>query len=243
MRYSDLIGPKSTPGSIANYANYGLAPATEVLLDAQMLIYELLRVREMRVGPKPIPLAVGTIHAPLPQGFLDPISVHDSFFQPIKMRTPTDLFRNRFAIAQSGDFAFPDFDPQDFFTTAVWQQGVPRAFSIFGEQIQFDVAANIPMTYWILYYAPPSLLGDTAPATQTNFLTTRYPHILRAAVLAAAADFRKDDADYQRCMTRLASLIQAAKVNDDLVNRDVDIPGDYSHVSSGHGYGYDGGFW
>jgi hypothetical protein len=37
MDYATLIGPKSAPGSIANYANYGLAPATEVLLDAQAL--------------------------------------------------------------------------------------------------------------------------------------------------------------------------------------------------------------
>jgi hypothetical protein len=234
MNYTSLIGPKTTPGSIANYANYGLAPATEVLLDAQGLIYQRLRVREMRMGPLPIPLQVGNIHALLPPGFLDPISVHDAFFHPIKMKTPTDLLKRRFLIGQSGDFAFPDFDPQDFFTTAVWQQGVPHEFAIFGEKIHFDVAANAPLLYWMIYYAPPSFLGDTAPATQTNFLTTRYPHILRAAVLAAAADFRKDDADYQRCMTRLTGMIQDAKVQDDLVNRDVDIPGDYSHVHSDH---------
>lgn len=239
MDYASLIGPKTTPGSIANYANYGLVPATEVLIDAQALIYQRLRVREMRFGPLPLPLSVGAIHAPLPAGFLDPISIHDSFFLPVHMKDPESLLRLRFVIAQTGDFAFPDFDPQDFLTTAAWQQGVPRSASIFGEQIQFDVAANVPMVYWMIYYGTPPPLGpgNTVPATtNTNFLTNRYPHILRAGVLAAAADFRKDDADYQRSMQRLTGLIQDAKTQDDLVNRSIEIEGDYSHVHR-HGNG------
>ena len=241
MNYNDLIGPKSTPGSIANYANYGLAPATEVLLDAQAIIYQGLRVREMRVGPYPIPLAVNAIHAPLPPGFLDPISVHDCFLAPLYIRDPESLLKRRFVVAQTGDFAFPDFDPQDFSTTAGWQQGVPRFVAIFGEQLQFDVAANAPMIYWMIYYGTPVPLGpgNTTPATtNTNFLTNRYPHILRAAVLAAAADFRKDDADYQRCMQRLTGLIQDAKSKDDLVNRGIEVDADYSHVHSGNGAYY-----
>jgi hypothetical protein len=234
MNYTDLIGPKTTPGSIANYANYGLAPATEVLLDAQALIYQRLRVREMRVGPYPISLVVGAITAPLPPGFLDPISVHDSFFSPVRMKDPESLLRRRFVTPQTGDFAFPDFNPLDFSTTAIWQQGVPRFASIFGEQLQFDVAANAPMIYWMIYYGAPPVLGTTAPSTNTNFLTNRYPHILRAAVLAAAADFRKDDADYQRSMQRLTGLIQDAKTQDDLANRGIEVDADYSHVHSGH---------
>jgi hypothetical protein len=236
MKYDDLVGPKTTPGSIANYANYGLAPATEILLDAQALIYQRLRVREMRIGPLPLSLLPGAVTAPIPPGFLDPISVHDSFFQPLKARDPTDLFRRRFVISQAGDFAFPDFNSPDFFTTAVWQQGVPHEFSIFGELVQFDVAANATMTYWMLYYGAKPPLGTTPPATQTNFLTDRYPHILRAGVLAAAADFRKDEADYQRCIQRLTGMIADAKVQDDLVNRGIEIDGDYSHVSQHGGY-------
>jgi hypothetical protein len=237
MKYDDLVGPKTTPGSIANYANYGLAPAAEVLLDAQSLIYQRLRVREMRIGPLPLPLSLGAITAPLPAGFLDPISVHDSYFIPIKARDPTSLLMRRFVNAQVGDFAFPDFNSPDFSTTAAWQQGVPHEFSIFGELLQFDVAANVPMVYWMIYYGAPPLLGNTAPNTETNFLTNRYPHILRAGVLAAAADFRKDDADYQRCMQRLTGLIQDAKTQDDLTNRGIEIDGDYSHVHSGSGNG------
>ena len=236
MDYNTLIGPKSTPGSIANYANYGLAPATEVLIDAQAVIYQRLRVREMRIGPMPLPLATGDITAPLPTGFLDPISVHDSLFCPIRQQDPESLLRKRFVNSKTGDFSFPDFNPQDFKTTAVWQQGVPYAYSIFGEFLQFDVAANAPMVYWMIYYGMPPFLGTSAPPINTNFLTTRYPHILRAGVLAAAADFRKDDADYQRCMQRLTGLIQDAKVQDDLVNRSIEIEGDYSHVSRGYNH-------
>jgi hypothetical protein len=234
MDYNTLIGPKTTSGSIANYANYGLAPATEVLIDAQALIYQRLRVREMRFGPLPLPLLQGAITAPLPVGFLDPISVHDSLFTPLKAQDPEALFRKRFLNTQKGDFSFPDFNPQDFSTTAAWQQGVPYAYSIFGELLQFDVAANAPMIYWMIYYGTPPLLGNTAPATNTNFLTTRYPHILRAGVLAAAADFRKDDADYQRSVQRLTGLIADAKAQDDLVNRNIEIEGDYSHVAQGY---------
>jgi len=223
MNYNDLIGPKTTPGSIANYANYGLAPATEVLIDAQALIYQRLRVREMRIGPLPIPLAVGAISVALPAGFLDPISVHDASFAPVFMKDPESLLKRRFVTAQTGDFAFPDFNPQDFLTAAAWQQGVPHFASIFGEQLQFDVAANVSMIYWMIYYGTQPSLG---PATNTNFLTNRYPHILRAGVLAAAADFRKDDADYQRCIQRLTGLVQDAKTQDDLVNRGIEVDAD-----------------
>lgn len=232
MDYVSLTAAKGTPGSIANWANYGLLPTNDLLTDAQSLIYQTLRVREMRSAPFPLQLIIGTISINLPVDFLDPIAVFDQYQQPLMHRDPRSLFRMRYLPAGGfGDFNFPDFDPLDFATGSAWTQSVPSSYAIFGEQLQFNCAANAAMLYWLIYFKSPPVLSAT---NKTNFLTQRYPHILRAACLAVAADFRKDQADYDRCSTRLMMLITDAMSKDDLVNRNIEVDADYSGVCGGY---------
>lgn len=94
--------------------------------------------------------------------------------------------------------------------------GTPSRFSVFDEQIKFDTAFDTASTLKLLYFRAPLLLSDT---NQSNWLTNRYPLLLRAACQAGAADYMKDDTEYQKAMQRLQSLIERTGVEGDLMYR------------------------
>jgi hypothetical protein len=98
--------------------------------------------------------------------------------------------------------------------------GVPRRWAIWDENIQFDGAFATQTNLRLLYYRQPTLLSNT---NQTNFLTNRYPNLMRTACDAAAADFMKDDGEYQKCVQRLQMLIQRVQQADDLQYRGAEI--------------------
>ena len=89
----------------------------------------------------------------------------------------------------------------------------PDSYSIFGEQIQFDSAADEDVTLRLAGAFKPAYLG---PANKTNWLTKNYPHILRPACLAMAADFLNDDTKYNRYVSRVSGLLKTAQQSDDM---------------------------
>lgn len=92
-------------------------------------------------------------------------------------------------------------------------QGVfPRWFGIWDEAIHFDGSMPQPYTMHLLYYRSLPLLSST---NQTNFLTSRYPQLMRTACQGAAADFMKDGGEYQKCLTRLQAIIQDIRIDND----------------------------
>lgn len=97
--------------------------------------------------------------------------------------------------------------------TATW-------YGIWQERINFDVAFSQQAQCRMLYYQSLPLLSSS---NQTNFLTSRYPHLMRTACMAAAADFMKDDTEYQKLTTRLAALIQQVNVDNDGYLRGAEI--------------------
>ena len=70
MDYTSLIAPKGTPGSIANWINFSdtLLPLSDVLHEAQALIYDTLRVRYMR-SIVDVAIASGDGFAPMTMPF------------------------------------------------------------------------------------------------------------------------------------------------------------------------------
>ena len=74
-------------------------------------------------------------------------------------------------------------------------EGQPTYFSIYDERINFDVAAFQQQLCRMDYYKSPVLLSSS---NQNNFLTDRYPQLMRVACMASAADFMKDDAEFQK---------------------------------------------
>ncbi len=212
MNYATLTGPKSQVGSIANWVNYSdaILPLADILTEAQAAIYKSLRVREMVVSDAVLTLAQGALNAPLPADFLDPINVRDLFNIPMKARNLSNVKNSR-----------------SLDSTGAWVQGYPRRFAFTGTTIEFDCAvdASSAGTYRMDYYGSPAVLsaGNT-----TNFLTNRYPRLLRYACMAAAADFLNDAARFDRWTQAMLAEIMEIEANDELARRGSEVEPDFS---------------
>lgn len=94
--------------------------------------------------------------------------------------------------------------------------GSPSRWSIWDEQVKFDTAFDTATQFKQLYYRSPLPLSST---NQSNWLTNRYPMLMRKACQASAADFMKDDAEYEKQVKGLTALIASTAVGDDLSYR------------------------
>lgn len=299
MSYTSLVAPKGTTGSLANWVNYSKLDTATVLDEAQSLLFQLLRVREMRTEWT-FGLTVGTSEIALPARFLDPIGrlLDIKNGLPIKHQIETDIAGARaYDNSPNGSFGaspfttvsgstqvavhlvghdltqgstititdasavggvtmnatFPivsvtgvddlviDTDTEatsgatgggsiaDYTANkliAAW----PSRWSIFDEKLKLDCAMEEASQFKLLYFRAPKLLSAT---NLTNWLTTRYPKLLRVACMAAAADFMKDSTEYQKHLTALTALVGSVAAEGDLQYRgaefgtDTPTPGDY----------------
>lgn len=99
-------------------------------------------------------------------------------------------------------------------------QGIPIWYGIWNERLCFDVAFSQASIGKMQYYRSLPLLSST---NTTNFLTNRYPQLMRTACVTAAADFMKDDGEYQKGMTRLTALVQRINIENDGSMRGMDL--------------------
>lgn len=93
------------------------------------------------------------------------------------------------------------------------ESGTPMHVAIFDELFQFECKADAQRKYDLVYYKTPTLLSTSNP---TNFLTSRYPHIVRIGCLAGAASYMKDDAEEAKQLAKLTGLCDAANAESDL---------------------------
>lgn len=197
MNYTTLVGAKGTAGSIKSWIAHASVPSTDILTEAESEIYRHLRTREMRASTT-VTIADAAITAALPTGFIDPIRlVHRD---------------NNFAITLKPDQDLQELRTWDT-TTSAWAEGIPSRFAIFDELLQFDVTANAAYTCKLLYYKTPTALSG---ANETNWLTTRYPRLLRVACLRAAADFMENMEKFGVYDRQVKEIIQEINVLDDL---------------------------
>lgn len=215
MDYNTLIGTKATKGTIANWVNYTdvILPLVDILTEAQAIIYKSLRCREMIVSDAAIVLAQGALNAPLPAGFLDPINFRDKYNIRLKARDLSTVKRARM------------IDP----TTNSWVQGLPRQFAIAGATLELDFPpdASSAGTFLLDYYGAPAALG---PSNLSNFVTIRYPTLMRYACLAMAADFLNDQQRVAAWTERVAGEIAEIEANDELALRGAEVVPDYSEA-------------
>lgn len=106
------------------------------------------------------------------------------------------------------------------YTCDTLEQGTPQIWGLWDNRIKFDQAFDDTRLLQLPYYQSLALLSST---NTTNFLTSRYPHLLRTACVAAASDFMKDDAEYQKAMTRLGTLVGSTQAEGDLMYRGADL--------------------
>lgn len=96
----------------------------------------------------------------------------------------------------------------------------PSCWSIWDEAIQFNAAFDQDVAFRLLCFMSLPLLSAASP---TNFLTNRYPLLLRKATQACAADFMQDDIAYQKHLSALGALIEATNGESDLSYRGADL--------------------
>lgn len=196
--YGTLTGAKGQAGSIRAWINYELIDAEGVLLDAQAYIYGRLRTREMRsVAALTIP--TGQASLALPDGFLDPIRFVYASGEEIEPVDEGELLVSR-----------PKNDDGSFVT------GMPLAYSIWDEALQFDLQADANYAAQLLFFKRPAWLSRLTP---TNFLTSRYPNLLRVACLMHGADAMQDDGLAARWKQRTDELLAAAAIENDFALR------------------------
>lgn len=104
-------------------------------------------------------------------------------------------------------------------------QAFPRSWAIWNETIKFDGAFTQDCSCHLIYYQSLAKLSGT---NTTNFLTNRYPQLVRTACQAAAADFMRDTEEYNKLVQRLTALASSIMVENEGFRRgsiiDVEIP-------------------
>lgn len=202
MTYTGLIGAKTSSASLKHWANYALLPTEELITDAESQIYSLMRVREMRAEAT-LTIAQYDSTEALPTGFLDPIGLFDVYADPVEQTDEVSLKRYRAISA------------------GVLTTGTFTKYAIYNEVLNFDCRATAATTLELLYYKLPTALRAL---NETNWLTVRYPHIMRAMLLAKAFAFRQDDARADRWEAKAVAFIESANAMDDLSRRAANFP-------------------
>lgn len=171
ISWTVLTGAKSTAGSIANWLNRSDLPTENILLEAEALIYERLRVREM-MAQSTLTFSSGGSTAALPSDFLDPIQ-----YLPYEYGYPLPFYHEETLRATRDENG-------NLFS------GTPSRWSILGTTAYVDVNCSANFSGQLMYYARPESLSVT---NTTNWLTTRYPSLLRYACMLKGYEHMKDD--------------------------------------------------
>jgi hypothetical protein len=205
--YTTLVGAKTVEGSIKHSVNNSLIPATTILEEAEAWIYQRLRVREM-IADEPFTFAQDASSTPLSDlegDFLDAVQ-----FLPWGWCEPLE-FRHE------GNYR-PGRD-----SSGVLFSGSPCMWTIIGETAYVDVKCTTAFSGQLMYYAQPAPLA--ASTNETNFLTRRYPTLLRTACVAKAYEWMKDTQAAVAELTKTQGYINEAAVTNDMWRRSQRVSG------------------
>lgn len=197
MDYNTLVAAKTTSGSLANWVNRGDLPVSDILTEAQAWLYQRMRVREMTVRA-PFTFLINTSSLALPADFLDPIQ-----FLPYEWGFPLPFAHEESMMSPTDD-------------TGALFSDTPSRWSIIGATAYVDVSCSAAFPGILLYYGTPAALSGS---NLTNFLTSRYPTLLRYACLGFAYDHMKDTQRKQQYLALAMAEISEAKVTNDMFRR------------------------
>lgn len=204
MNYTDLIADKSTDGSIKYWINYTRIDSAGVLDEAEKWIYSKLRIREMQEGPTDIAIAQNATSAALPDRFLDPLH----FSIPGYNDDPPYYDINRFWAEAGRD------------TSGLLPIQMPGCFTIQGTTLLWNARSDVAYTGKLIYYRRPAPLSG---ANETNFLTDRYPTLLRRVCIMFAAEARKEYDSMDRSELKAVAMLDEIKKESDLAMRGMEL--------------------
>lgn len=213
--YTVLIGTRQTAGSLKNYCNDERFDPATVVTEAQAWIYSRLRVWEMQVDDEGAhPLAAGDISLDLP--------ITLRFKAPYKLMltgtNPAIGGGGREIVHRSHAFVTSHWSWDN---TGARVRGTPQFFSHFGSKFYFDVAALDNYPTRLFYYEAPAVLE--AGTNETNFLTEKYPKLLRHACMFNAFEHlrRPDEREYH--LKLAMAEVQQANMNSDQASETEEI--------------------
>ncbi len=203
MDYTTLTASKSTAGSLANWLNRSDLPGAEILSEAESFIYERLRVREMQAVTT-LTFADESSSQALPSDFLDPVSfLPHGWGQPL-LYVHEETLR-----------AYRDEDGNLFASPT------PSRWTVIGTTAHLDVKLDGAFAGELLYYARPAALGA---GNTTNWLTTRYPRLLRTVCMGMGYEHMKDHGQADRYLARGEALIADASSTNESYRRAQYVP-------------------
>lgn len=203
MDYPTLIADVSTPGSIKFAINYTRIDSAGILDEAEKWIYSKLRLREMQIIAD-VAIAQGASQISAPQGFLDPIQFGiPGYINDIVLRD-LQRFRASLALDTSGELPV----------------AMPTAYAISAGNLLLNHKADMTYSAKMAYYGSPESLSSSNP---TNFLTDRYPTLLRRACLMYAAEARKEFDLMNSTEIKALAQIEDIKKEGDLAMRGMEL--------------------
>lgn len=200
MTYTILTGTRGVAGAIKDKVNHAGVPSAEVVAKAELWIYQRLRVRDMLEAGTGTLTASATAYA---------LSTFTGYRAPYRL----SLTGNIAGVAASKPAHKTLNDVKD---ARAWDSngtrvtGRPSMWATNQTQIVLDAMTDRAYAFEFDYYADKPALGT---ATETNFLTERYPNLLNAACLFQAHEWRRD-AEQSRYW-RLVAESEIAEANRD----------------------------
>lgn len=192
LTYTTLMADKSTEDSIKYFVRHSEVPSASILTNSQALIYSKLRIREMKKLVSGVYIASGASTITLPADLQDPISLWLDREYKMRLRIfDEEHFEERVARDENGDL----------------YAGTPSQCTMDRTTAYLDVAADRDYYYRLWYYQTPAALSDS---NETNFLTSRYPHILEAACKFFAFKHREDDGNASSWLEVMTGAIDLA---------------------------------
>lgn len=202
MTFSVLTGDKDTEGSIKYFVRHSIVPSESILTSAQSLIYSMLRVREMKVRVKGT-LTIGADTLTLPTDFMEAISFWLGGDYKSKIRIlDEEHFEQRVGNDASDD-------PYD---------GTPTQCTMDRTKAYFDATPDIAYPYRLWYMATPAPLSLS---NESNFMCTRYPHILEAMCKYYAYMHRQMDGEATNWLAVANAAIEKANGEYDLYRQSI----------------------
>jgi hypothetical protein len=203
MSFSTLVGDVTTEGSIKYAINYTRIDSAGILTEAQAWIYQRLRVYDM-LQTADVSIVSGESTADFPTGYLDPLHLGIPGVIPRIRLKEHEWFRTNLGWGSD----------------AVLPSGAPTYWTNIGGRFQFNTIADQNYTAKFMHYARPAALSVS---NETNWLTTRYPTLLKRACMIFSSEARKEWSMMDRAEVRALADIDEIKRESDLALRGVEL--------------------
>lgn len=201
MTYTKLVGDKTVDGSIRNWTNWAETPAETILTEAQAYIYSRLRVREMSSVVRNLSIAPAASTLAFPSDYiaLKQFGIERPWNCIIDL-LDEEYFNQLRAVDENGDLF----------------EATPSVCMVIGNPAtaHFDAKADQQYYAFLLYYARPIDLALTS--NETNWLTVRYPQLLRAVCNYFAFLHKKEPQQASKWESILGHLIDVANSEKDM---------------------------